>query len=223
MALETTPPARPARRGLIGPFTGRQLLALVAVVVLAATALTLATTPLGSTAPGATAFPVATPYLVGEEPAEGLRPGQAAPELAVTRADGTTFQLTDLDGAPVRLEDLRGRLVWVNFWASWCPPCQAETPVLREMDEAYRDRGLSIVGIAVQETTVDDVRGYADRYELDYTIAFDVNADVFHAYKVFALPTQYFIGPDGLVREIVNGPLSTELAAARIEAWLPEG
>jgi thiol-disulfide isomerase/thioredoxin len=111
--------------------------------------------------------------------------------------------------------------VWVNFWASWCPPCQAETPVMREMDETYRDLGLSIVAIAVQETTVDDVQAYADRYELDYTIAFDASGDVFRRYRVFALPTQFFIGPDGRILQVVNGPLFEDAARQRIEAWLP--
>ncbi len=137
--------------------------------------------------------------------------------------DGTTVQLTDLDGKPVRLEDLRGKLVWLNFWATWCPPCQSETPVLRDMDEAYRDQGLAIVGIAVQETTPDDVRAYADRYELGYDIAFDASADIFDLYKVYALPTQFFIDPTGRILEVVNGPLTDDAARARVEAWLPKG
>jgi thiol-disulfide isomerase/thioredoxin len=129
--------------------------------------------------------------------------------------------LTDLDGRPVRLADLRGKLVWLNFWATWCPPCQAETPVLRDLDETYRDRGLVIIAVAVQETSVDNVAAYADRYELGYRIAFDASADVFGLYRVFALPTQVFIGPDGTVLQVMNGPVTTEAARAQIEAWLP--
>ena len=110
--------------------------------------------------------------LIGS-PTQGLRPGDLAPELAVTRPDGTTYQLTDLDGQPVRLADLRGKVVWLNFWASWCPPCQHETPILRELSERYSDRGLEVIGISVQETTAADVKAYADRYDLRYTIGFD--------------------------------------------------
>jgi len=91
------------------------------------------------------------------------------------------------------------------------------------MAERYGDRGLAIVGIAVQETTVDDVRAYADRYGIDYTIAFDASADIFHLYRVFALPTQVFIGPDGRILGVVNGPMSDADARARVEAWLPKG
>jgi thiol-disulfide isomerase/thioredoxin len=226
MTPGTDPEPRPTppdpRRGLIGPFSGRQLAGAFAIVTVAAIALTLATRPIAPGPDSATALPVTTPFIVGPA-TEGLRPGDLAPELEATRPDGTAVTLTDLDGNPVRLADLRGQLVWLNFWATWCPPCQAETPVLRDMDEAYRDRGLRIVAIAVQETTVDDVRAYAQRYELGYEIAFDASADIFGKYRVFALPTQFFVGPDGRILDVINGPLTDASAASRIEAWLPPG
>ncbi len=211
----------PPRRTLIGPFTARHLVAALGVIVLAVVGLTLVTRPIAPGPGSATPLPAATPFLVGA-PIEGLRPGNQAPEFAVTHGDGSDFQLQDLDGNPVRLEDLKGKLVWVNFWASWCPPCQGETPVLRDLDEAYGDKGLEIVGVAVQETTVDNVKDYAERYQLGYRIAFDTSADIFRLYRVYALPTQFFIGPDGTILDVVNGPLSHQDAQARIDAWLPE-
>ncbi len=208
--IASEPP--PTRRGLIGPFTGRQLLAVLVVIVVGAVGLALVTRPI---APGpgsgvATALPVSTPYVVGS-PTIGLEPGQVAPELTWTGPDGAPAGLQDLDGNPVRLADLRGKVVWLNFWATWCPPCQGETPVLRTMAERYGDR-LAIVGIAVQETTPDDVRAYAERYELPFTIAFDASADAFDLYRVFALPTQIIIGPDGRITDVVNGPMTVESA-----------
>jgi peroxiredoxin len=220
-APQAAPPQPPPRRGLIGPFTLRQLLGILGVVVLAAVGLTLATRPIAPGPANATPIPVSTPFIVGPVK-PGLQAGQQAPELEVTRDDGTVVGLTDLDGNPVRLEDLRGKLVWLNFWATWCPPCQSETPILRDMDETYGDKGLAIVGIAVQETTPDNVRAYAERYELGYDIAFDASADIFNLYRVFALPTQFFIDPDGRILEVVNGPLTDAAAQARIDAWLPQ-
>lgn len=212
----------PGRHGLIGPFSGRQL-ALGAIIVAAvAVGLVAVNTPV--TVPQPTAGPrdpAATPYLVGDAPSEGLRPGDLAPELETERADGTIFRLTTLDGDPVRLSELRGSGVWLNFWASWCPPCQAETPVLRQVYEEYRDRGLELIAISVQETSPDDVRRYADRYELPYPIAADLQADIFHLYRVYALPTQFFIGPDGVIRSVINGPLDLDAARAQVEAVLP--
>lgn len=213
---------RPERRGGVGPFSTRQLAIAAAVVVVAVVLLVGITTPLGNTArPPDVVDPRATPFVIGEAPAQGLRPGDLAPDFEVALAEGSTFQLTDLDGNAIRLADLRGKAVWVNFWASWCPPCQGETPVLRELAERYRDRGLEVVAVSVQETSVDDVRAYAERYDLDFTIGFDVAGHVFRQYRVYALPTQFFIGPDGVIRSVVQGPLDVAGATARIEAILP--
>jgi peroxiredoxin len=212
---------RRERHGLVGPFSGRQLLASFAVVVVAIVVLVAVTTPLGNTAVGpGTVDPRPTQYIIGPAPEEGLQAGDLAPEFEVALSDGSTYQLTDLDGGPIRLAELRGKAVWVNFWASWCPPCQQETPILREMAERYRDAGLVIVGIAVQETSPVDIRAYAERYELPYTIGFDASGHVYRQYRVFGLPTQFFIRPDGTIASI--GKTVDEAAAvAAIEAILP--
>jgi len=208
------------RHGLIGPFSGRQILAAFLAIVTAGIVLVGITTPIGTTAGPALVDPRATPFVIAS-PTQGLRPGDIAPELAVPLPDGTTYQLTDLDGQPVRLADLRGKVVWLNFWASWCPPCQHETPILRELSERYRDQGLEVIGVSVQETTADDVKAYADRYDLPYTIGFDAFGHVFHAYKVYALPTQFFIDTNGVIRQVANGPVDEAAAAALIESMLP--
>jgi peroxiredoxin len=210
---------RTGRRG-VGPFSLRQVALAVGLIVVAAVVLTIATAPLGSTPPGLP-IPGASAYLL-RSALPGLRPGDRAPELAVPAADGTRFQLTDLDGRPIRLADLRGKAVWIDFWASWCPPCQAEMPTLRTMDETYRSRGLALIAVQVQQT-VDEGKRYATTYGLHYTIGADVAGDVFRAYRVFALPTQFFIDRDGVIRQVVNGPLDDATAARIIESLLPPG
>jgi peroxiredoxin len=213
------PPPRPIRRRGVGPFSLKQV--TIAIVAMMATAIvgTLATRPLG-TIPNSLPVPDPSAFLIGSA-IPGLRPGDLAPELAVDGPAGRV-QLTDLDGAPIRLADLRGKAVWINFWASWCPPCQFETPTIRAIDERYRDRGLVIVAIQVQQT-VEDGQAYAARYDLKYTIGADVTGAIFHAYKVFALPTQFFIDPSGVVRQVVNGPLDEKRAAQMVESILPPG
>jgi len=210
-------PAQPFRRRGVGPFSLRQVTIAILVVMGTAIVLTLATVPLGSTEPG---LPVPDPsaFLIGS-PIPGLSVGDLAPELEGAGPDGTV-QLADLDGTPTRLSDLRGKAVWINFWASWCPPCQFETPTIRAMDDKYRDRGLAIVAVQVQQT-VDAGREYAQRYGLRYTIGADVTGAVFHTYHVFALPTQFFIDPNGVLRQVVNGPLSDTRASQLIESILP--
>jgi len=211
------PPPPPYRRRGVGPFSLRQVTIAILAVMGTAIVLTLATVPLGSTQPR---LPVPDPsaFLIGS-PIPGLSVGDLAPELEGTGPDGTV-PLADLDGRPIRLADLRGKAVWVNFWASWCPPCQFETPTIRAMDEKYRDRGLAIVAVQVQQT-VDAGREYAQRYDLQYTIGADVTGAIFHTYHVFALPTQFFIDPNGVLRQIVNGPLSDARASQLIESMLP--
>jgi peroxiredoxin len=214
------PVARPVRRGLVGPFSGRQIGLAVGLVVLAALAIVAVTRPLGSLGGGpALPVPGATQVLFAS-PTQGLAVGAQAPDFAVPLPDGTTFGLTDLDGAPIRLADLRGRGVWITFWASWCPPCQQETPVIRELAEEYRERGLEVVAVQVQET-VDDGRRYAERYGLRYTIGSDVSGHVFRAYRVFGLPTQFFLDGDGVIRAVVPAPMTLEQARGYVESVLP--
>ena len=211
---------RPEKRGLIGPFSARQLVAVALVVVIAGILLVAVTTPLGSIDSAALANPQPTAYLVGS-PTVGLRPGSLAPELAGLRSDGSTWQLLDVAGRPLRLADHRGHGVWINFWASWCAPCQSETPTLRAMDQAYRAEGLDLIGISVKETTAADIGAYAQKYDLEYTIAADLIGDVKDLYGVYALPTQVFIDAKGVVRAVVNGPLSQAQARAYIATILP--
>ena len=212
---------RPERHGLVGPFSGRQLLAAFGVVVVAIILLVAVTTPLGSTGTGpGTVDPRPTQYIIGPAPQEGLKPGDLAPEFSVALDNGTTYQLTDLDGEPIRLADLRGKAVWVNFWASWCPPCQQETPIIRELAERYRDAGLVVVAIAVQETSPADILAYAERYDLTYTFGFDASGHIYRQYKVFGLPTQFFIRPDGVI-DSVGKTVDEARAVAAIEAILP--
>ena len=120
------------------------------------------------------------------------------------------------------LASLRGEVVWLNFFASWCPPCQQETPILRTLADTYRDRGLEVVGVSVQETTAADVKAYAERYRLRYTIGFDGSGHVLREYRVFALPTQFFIDVDGVIRAKVTGPVDEQGAKALIESMLAE-
>ena len=212
---------RRERRGLVGPFTGRQLLTGVIVIVVTAVLLVVVTTPLGTTTPPGPGDPRATQFVLDPNAKIGVHPGDIAPELEVRRGDGSVIGLTGLDGRPVRLADLRGKGIWINFWASWCPPCQSETPVVRDVADRFRDQGLVVIGISVQETSVANVAAYAARYQLGYTVAADVTGDIYRLYRPPGLPTSIFIGPDGAVRSFVLAPLREADAVAQVEAILP--
>jgi len=154
----------------IGPIKVRRPWAIGGIVALAG-ALVIGTTSLFSqaeidtTAPGSATE--AGFYPLGE-PATGLSIGERPPLLAADDDE----PVRDSDGRVVDLATLAGRPLWVVFWASWCPPCQQETPDLQRAWEASAERGLEIVAIDVQETA-DIVSAYAATYGLSYGMAVD--------------------------------------------------
>ena len=210
------PPSRWSRQ-VIGPFTLRHVAILAIVLVVAAGALALLTTPINAPEP-LPESPGSGFYQTGER-TTGLALGQLAPELE-GEVDGETEPLRDLEGDVISLEALRGSPVWLNFFATWCPPCQEETPVLRDTYAAYRDDGLELIAISVQESTASDVADYAETYSLDYTIGFDATGAVFDAYQGYGLPTHVFIDADGVIAHLRYGPVDRETAAEIIEPLL---
>jgi thiol-disulfide isomerase/thioredoxin len=221
--MKVPSPARKPRRGdrpLIGPFTVRHVTVLLAALAVTALLAVALNTPIvGGPRPG---LPVPGSSFVPVGPVvEGLSPGDRAPELAGMVND-EPVELRDLDGNLIRLADLRGRVVWINFWASWCPPCQEETPVLRDVYQRYRDDGLELVAISVQESSVEDVRRYVETYGLQFTVGFDATSAVFHTYRAFGLPTQIFIDRQGIIRHVVLGPVTRDQATGLIAPLLAE-
>jgi thiol-disulfide isomerase/thioredoxin len=210
---DPTPTIRPTdrwRRPAIGPFSLLQMAAVILAVALTGVALIVLTTPLSGPAQPTLPAPGNGFVTVGA-PTEGLRVGDQAPEF-VGDIGGNQITLSDLDGNPIRLSDLRGHPVWINFWATWCPPCQQETPVLHDVYDAHKAAGLALVAISVQETTPDDVRAYVQRYGLDYTVGFDATSAIFHAYHGFGLPTQLFLDRNGVIRNVLLGPITRDQA-----------
>lgn len=203
----------PTRRTLIGPFTARQIGLVNAIVVGAAIVLFVATRPLGSAEP-TTIQPGASFYRISAE-TQGLQLGQRAPDFTGMNND-QEVRLTDLDGREIRLADFAGKPVWVVFWATWCPPCQQETPDIRAVYEAYRDAGLVVVAVDVQED-VDTVRRYVQTYGLGYRVGLDTYAAIMRTYGVFGLPTHYFIDRQGVIRDRYFGPLKRDQMEQRVE------
>jgi peroxiredoxin len=217
----TAPPGSGWSRQIIGPFTVRHLAVAAIVLVLAAGLLVLLRTPVASPDDLAARQPGSGFYQI-DDPTESLSAGQLAPELE-GELDGQVVGLMDLDGRPLRLADLRGHPVWLSFFATWCPPCQEEVPVLRDAWERYAPDGLRMVAVSVQETTPADVQAWADRYDLRYPIGFDATSAVFRAYQGFGLPTHVFIDAAGVIRDVRYGPLDREQVADIVERLLVSG
>ena len=119
------------------------------------------------------------------------------------------FAATTVTGEPFRLADLAGRPIWLTFGASWCADCRAEAPDLQATYERYASVGLAVVSIWIEETDAD-VRDYADRVGLDFIKIADPTTALASRYRTYGLPTHFFIGPDGTIREVRLGGLPAE-------------
>lgn len=122
---------------------------------------------------------------------------RARPEVGYPAPD---FELPTLEGGTVRLSDLRGKVVFINFWASWCPPCRAEMPEIAKLRaEGIPDLVILGVDLTHTEPSVETVRSFMGDNGYDWPVALDVRGEVTSAYRVVSIPTSYFIGPDGVI------------------------
>jgi cytochrome c biogenesis protein CcmG/thiol:disulfide interchange protein DsbE len=109
----------------------------------------------------------------------------------------------------LRLSDLRGRPVLVNFWASWCPPCREEMPAFQRVWKKYSGEGLMIVGVALQDTE-DAATAFVHQVGVTYPVGMDMEGDSARGYNVTALPMTFFLDRDGNVASAWTGTLSEE-------------
>ena len=126
---------------------------------------------------------------------------------SVTRETANlNFTLKDMNGAEVRLADLKGHPVLLNFWATWCVPCKTEMPWFAEFAETYKSKDLKVVGISVDDTA-DDIRKFSADYPVPYPILLGRDAtDLLKAYHAGDfIPVSWLIRPDGVVRIKIKG------------------
>ncbi|GAB4579698.1 MAG: TlpA disulfide reductase family protein [Anaerolineales bacterium] len=143
------------------------------------------------------------------------RAGFAAPDFTLPTPDGET----------ITLSELRGRPVIVNLWASWCGPCRAEMPALQRIYETYQDTGLVILAVnATQQDSEAAALAFVAEHGLTFPILLDVDGEASHLYELRALPSTYFIRPDGTIEEVVlGGPMAEALLSTRVERLLTLG
>jgi len=155
---------------------------------------------------GATALALA---LCVSAPADALDKGQEAPEIG----------LADLNGKSVKLSALRGKVVLVDFWASWCEPCRESLPVLDKLSKTYRDEGLVVVGVNIDKTP-ELAREFLSKHKLtlSFAVVNDKKHDVAARYAPPTMPTSYVIDREGRVRSVHAGFRSSD--AAKLETEL---
>jgi thiol-disulfide isomerase/thioredoxin len=143
--------------------------------------------------------------IVDTEPTPGgiLQKGEPAPDFTMALADGRFL----------RLSDLRGRPVVLNFWATWCGPCRAEMPEL--VKAAAADDELVVLAVDVQEALAP-VEEFAAEFEMDFPVVMDTEGAVRQLFRVPGLPTTYFVDREGSIASVVVGPLTPQVLEDRL-------
>ncbi len=131
-----------------------------------------------------------------------------------------TFQLSTPDGTPVNLADLRGHVVLVNFWATWCPPCRAEMPAIQAAYARYQDQGFTVVAVTVNEEPANVTSFFKER-GLGFLALLD-DGRVHTAYRASGLPSSFFIDRQGVVQAIYRGAMADTVITHEVERLLAE-
>jgi len=128
--------------------------------------------------------------------------------------------LTTFDGGDIQFSDLRGQVVVVNFWASWCIPCESEAAELEQAYQMYKDEGVLLLGVDYIDTE-PEARAYLAKFNITYPNGPDLGTRISQAFRIRGVPETYVIDPDGLVAAVKIGPyVSLEEIIGHIETAL---
>lgn len=136
------------------------------------------------------------------------------------RPKAPVLQLKDIKGKQLRLSDYRGKVVLINFWATWCPPCRMEVPDLVRLQRDYRSVGLRVIGVTYPPQTQAEVRQFARKAKINYPVALGTNKTKLLFTLSETLPMTIVIGRDGSIQDIIEGILLPEEFELKIKPLL---
>ena len=116
------------------------------------------------------------------------------------------FSLPGLDGQMVNLTDYKGKVVLLNVWATWCPPCVEEMPSMEKLYQELKGAGFEILAVSIDETGAEDVRPFMKKHKLSFPSLTDPKGTIKSIYKTTGVPESFVIDKDGTLLEIVIGP-----------------
>jgi peroxiredoxin len=134
------------------------------------------------------------------------------------------FSAPRLDGTPVRLSGLKGKVVFLNFWATWCPPCREEMPSMEALYQRFRDRDLEFLAVDIQEDK-DGVAAFMKEYGLTFPVVLDSTGRISAEYGIRGIPTTFIIDREGgIIASVVGGrDWNTEAVFAALELLISHG
>jgi DsbE subfamily thiol:disulfide oxidoreductase len=158
-------------------------------------------------------------FILGAAPLHGVAASadfKAIPKLIEVkeRMDAPDFTLASADGKKVSLKDYRGKVVFLNFWATWCESCRDEMPSMERLYKDFKGKGLEIVAVNVKEKR-QDALAFAKELKLTYPVLLDPEGEAGVLYGAFGLPATYVIDRKGVVLARMLGPADWNSAAAR--------
>jgi cytochrome c biogenesis protein CcmG/thiol:disulfide interchange protein DsbE len=150
--------------------------------------------------------------------AVGMRRSALGP---VSQGQAPPFTLKLYDGGQFSLTDHRGHVVVINFWASWCPPCREEAPVLERVWRRYKDKGVMFVGVGYLDTEPEAL-AYIREFDLTYPNGPDIGTRISRAYRIRGVPETFFVDREGDIAQIKIGPLTELELVGILEGLLSE-
>lgn len=148
----------------------------------------------------------------------GLRKAQAG---QVSSGIAPDFSLTGFDGRRVTLSELRGQVVIINFWASWCLPCREEAAYLEETWHKYKDQGVVFIGVDYVDTEKAAL-AYIEEFDITYINGPDLGTEISDAYNIKGVPETFYVSKSGELRGLHVGPLKAPELDQKIEELLAE-
>ncbi|WP_054767204.1 thiol-disulfide oxidoreductase ResA [Lysinibacillus parviboronicapiens] len=142
-------------------------------------------------------------------------------ELVAVGSEAPDFTLVDLNGEKHKLSDYRGQGVFLNFWGTWCKPCEKEMPAMDRQYKAFKDQGVQTLAVNIAQTDFE-VQSFVDNYDLSFPVVIDKTKDVMTAYNVGNLPATVMIDPYGKVAKIITGEMTEANIASYMELVKPE-
>ncbi|PMQ00957.1 MAG: thiol:disulfide interchange protein [Dictyoglomus sp. NZ13-RE01] len=129
------------------------------------------------------------------------------------------FSLPDLNGKTHSLKQYKGSVILLNFWATWCPPCRAEIPILSKIYKNYKKSGFKIIAVSL-DNDINKVKAFLNENPVEFTVLFDKKGEAGYKYSIYAIPTSFLIDKELIIREIYIGMIDEKKFVSDLKKWL---